>query len=570
MDWVLESAIDTLPDDVLAVILKLAADTPAPAWAVPFPLVASRVSRRWCTLARGCPELWTTICISHRSRSWIWAALFVKRSQSRLLDICINLESYVYETRRHCISDRKRPHHPAYISMDRALAIVGPHVGRWRTIAVRGWDRQLRDFFDFLRSAPGAASRVESAHFCSLDYYGQSLPVLPELPALVGLSNLRFLRANAAWCREAVLRRIGTVQHLDIELQAFSDFDPHHLRQIFGPASNITTLVIREFYPRLVSSWDPIDASTVRSFAVGFSTPFYYDYRYYGGTLGGLETITDAFVMPNLEHLEIIGGFTGVPAEDVHIHVPAEWEAPLFPSLRTLRLEDVGFSRAGLALIQSLSRGITSLELIHTTGNHHLLSMCEQWPTLHTLTVETLEEGEEPDWLAPFLATRAALGENMRILELTLMPPLDDHSLALQPAPVVRWLAGPSPALIDGVSGHGFCMDEVDGRAVDFEHIEDWECRCGCEYRDCDCDSFYERDWYHGWRWDGDLERLLADIAEEFKMAGELVRSKGMWREARKQRRREFKAERVGRQLKVGLRAFKHRPYDLRPDFWVT
>ncbi|KAJ7473953.1 hypothetical protein FB451DRAFT_1558245 [Mycena latifolia] len=569
MDWVPESAVDTLPDDVLAVILKLVSDTPAPAWAVPFPLVASRVSRRWYTLARGCPELWTTIYISHRSRSWIWAALFVKRSQSRLLDICINLESYVYETRPYCISDRKSPHHPAYISMDRALAIVGPHVGRWRTIAVRGWDRQLNDFFDFLRSAPGAASRVESAHFCSLDYR-QSLPLLPELPALVGHSNLRFLRVSTTWCGEAALRRIGAVQHLDLDLGAFIGFDPRQLRQIFGPASSIRTLVIREFYPRLVSSWDPIDASTVRSFAVSCSTPFYYDCGYYGGTLGGLENITDAFVMPNLEHLEIIGGFTGMPAEDVHIHVPAEWEAPLFPSLRTLRLEDVGFSRAGLALIQSLSRGITSLELIHTTGNHHLLSACEQWPTLHTLTVETLEEGEEPDWLAPFLATRAALGENMRILELTLMPPLDDHSLALEPMPIVRWLRdGASPAFIDGVSRHGFCVDEVDGRAVDFEHIEDWACGCGCEWR-YECGTVDERDWYHGWRKDGDLERLLADIAEEFKFAGEFVRTKGMWREARKQRRRVFKAERVGRQLKVGRQAFKHRLYDLRPDFWVA
>ncbi|KAJ7691348.1 hypothetical protein B0H17DRAFT_566364 [Mycena rosella] len=165
MDWIPESTtVDNLPDEVLAAILKLVADMPVPAWnrAAPFPIAAGRVDRRWRALVLGYPEFWTNIRIAHRSRSWIWAALFVKRSQSCLLDISINLQSYMYQPNSACVYKTVQPRGRAYIPMAKALAILGPHVGRWRTIVLRAWENQLCEFFDFLRRAPRVAPRIEN------------------------------------------------------------------------------------------------------------------------------------------------------------------------------------------------------------------------------------------------------------------------------------------------------------------------------------------------------------------------------------------------------------------------
>ncbi|KAJ6505808.1 hypothetical protein C8R47DRAFT_967607, partial [Mycena vitilis] len=63
----LESPIEQLPDEVLAAILKLGADSPIPTRdlrALPFSIAASRVSCRWRAVAINCPELWTTIRLS--------------------------------------------------------------------------------------------------------------------------------------------------------------------------------------------------------------------------------------------------------------------------------------------------------------------------------------------------------------------------------------------------------------------------------------------------------------------------------------------------------------------------
>ncbi|KAJ7891311.1 hypothetical protein B0H14DRAFT_1072474 [Mycena olivaceomarginata] len=157
------TSIEILPDDVLGTILVLVADFPAPAnawdtwnkYSEPFPIAAGRVSRRWRTMTLSYPELWTTIRISRHSFTRKLAALFVKRSGSYPLDISINLECYIYKN--------GRPFVPAFLSLSRVLAIIGPHVGRWRTIALRGWD-QLQELATFLRNSPVPASRLEYAH----------------------------------------------------------------------------------------------------------------------------------------------------------------------------------------------------------------------------------------------------------------------------------------------------------------------------------------------------------------------------------------------------------------------
>ncbi|KAJ7796021.1 hypothetical protein B0H14DRAFT_3552624 [Mycena olivaceomarginata] len=205
-----------------------------------------------------------------------------------------------------------------------------------------------------------------------------------------------------------------TLQALDISFESGNWAAPA-FRRILGGSSLLETLVIRGFYPEIAPVSDPIDAPTIKSLAVSFRVPFYYR-NYYSADTGGFDTFTNAFSLPNLEYLEILGGFTGASEEEHGIIVPEEWEVPLFSHLRTLRLEDVGFGRNGLAFLQCLSRNITSLQLIYTEGNSHLLQQHGNevaWPALRALTVETWDGSPNPRWLGQFLAM-------CPILELTI------------------------------------------------------------------------------------------------------------------------------------------------------
>ncbi|KAJ6605381.1 hypothetical protein DFH09DRAFT_1121295 [Mycena vulgaris] len=209
---------------------------------------------------------------SHILRSWGWVALFVRRSQSRLLDISVDLESYAYQPEGVCVYRKRQHPDPPHIRMGTALAIVGPHVGRWRAIAVRGWAAQLNEFFNFLPGVLGAASRVESAQFSVVDswyIYHDDFPALHELPSLVGIHDLRSLRVNAAWCHSAS-RRIPAVQSLDIDLSGLLDFDPRYLREVFGPGSTLRTLVIRKPFspvsPSMPTPYGCLLSASARSF----------------------------------------------------------------------------------------------------------------------------------------------------------------------------------------------------------------------------------------------------------------------------------------------------------------
>ncbi|KAJ6605377.1 hypothetical protein DFH09DRAFT_203487 [Mycena vulgaris] len=554
MSFLPQSTIDDLPDEVLALILKLVADLPAdPRARLPFPVAAGRVSQRWRNVVLGSPELWTTICISHRSRSWIWVPVFLRRSRAQPLDISINLESYLYRDGTPCF--------PAPIPLSRALTMLGAHIGRWRGVSLRGYLDQGSEFCEYLACSPGAACRLQSVHFSGLGssrWYSD----ISSLSELFGNPSFRSLRVNGSMNLDG-FAGFKALQSLDIDVSMTFNLNSLEFRQMFEPTSTLTTLVLRNFSPRTAPTdpSHPIEAPTIRSFAVSFSASL-YPTNYFPPS-AGFQSLTNMFSLPNLEYLEILGGFT----ENDAIRVPEQWEDALFPHLRTLRLEDVGFSASGLAFIQAFSPGITALELVCTTGNRHLLASRPDaelpWPALGVLTVETLEGVAKLEWLAPFVALRASPGAHTRIAQLTLPPWAPCASLAgdIHPATSVRWLDGaPSAALMDGYPGPGFYVDALDLRAVEFEHVPapiSYCSSCG-DWRDSYC---YLED-----MWEWDPERLEAEFEEEFKVAGELVRAKGMWRELRRGRRRGFKVE---SKAKAG-RSSKRRRCDVREDFCLV
>ncbi|KAJ7763916.1 hypothetical protein B0H14DRAFT_3165534 [Mycena olivaceomarginata] len=498
MNWVPQPAVDNLPDDVLATILKLVANLPVLSSErdPPAPVAASRVSRRWRIVALGSPELWTNIRISHLLGSRRWAATFVKRSLSRPLDISINLESHRDENgwkNPYCIP------HP----LNKVLAI--------RTLALRGWSYEMWEFLEFVRRAPVLPSRLEYTHLSGVEGGRLLLPV----GKLCGSESFSSLR----------------VKGMELELESF--------RRLFGPWSAVTTLIIRNFGRALddnnsIANFAPINCSTIRSFSISFSPSFYHPWPEDYPDYGGFEAVADTFNLPNIEDLEIRGGFTGIPYN--RFKIPEDWETPLFPHLRTLRLEDVEFGHRGLSVIH----------LSTTAENQHLLVQPGAWPALRALTVEA---PEVPEWIAPFVAMRSALGRP--ILDLTL--PLCDRDVARTLAArksrsalaIHLQHSGPSPALRDGVYGPGFYVNECNMRPADF--VQPVRVRTG---------HYCEPGW--GWqslcpecRLEQDKERVEEEIEGDFKLEGEVARSKGTQREARKQRRRAGGAHSASRSSKA-------------------
>ncbi|KAJ7224658.1 hypothetical protein GGX14DRAFT_426455, partial [Mycena pura] len=448
------------------------ADLRIPVPANPTPVAASRINRRWRAVALASPELWTNIRVSHRSRSWHWAALFSYR---------IDKEGYS---------------HPAPIPLSKAIAMLCPHIGRWRTFALRAFFNQLVEFCAIVAQSSVAPSRLESAHLSSVDY-STRLPLAGFSPS----ESFCALRVPLALMPDdpTVSRALRTC-----DLDCGHYFDHRRtpaFRALVGPSSSLTTLVLRNFW--LESIIEPIECWTIQYFALDVSRLAADELEMEGE--GIVQFLTNTFRLPNLEHLELLGWLSGSRTDNRQARAR---EAPLFPHLHTLRLEDMTFSRAS----------VTALQLICTGRNHHLLSQPGAWPNLRALTVET-KGGDPTRWLVPFMATRAA--SSTPISDITLPVWLEYVSPTLvsmaAPAPTIHWqTSGPSHALMDGVYGPGF-YDDFDMRPVDFEHVTRRGRRL-CSY--CGGDCRFDVLWIQELA----MERLEEEIEFNFKTAGAVAR----------------------------------------------
>ncbi|KAJ7159759.1 hypothetical protein C8R46DRAFT_1287365 [Mycena filopes] len=551
-----------LPNEVLATIFKFAADLPPFAFdrMLPFPVVAGRISCQWRTVALGYPELWTTIRIFDNSRSCHWAALFTQRSKNYPLDISINVQS----------SD----------DVSCALAIVGPHIARWRTLAFRGWTHRLTELEDFVLQSPLAPSRLEALHLDEviLAAAGVSDSELASVAktrvtaswynewkfSLDGFfvgGHLQSLRVAADVMQPSTLVSFSGLHSLDIDCR--DSYWPG-LRQLLGASSAVlTTLVLRGFGLRGVGSPDehPTIAGSIRLLSIRFARAFWW-YKPDPRHKCDLESLTSRFSFSNLESLEIVDGFSGADDEEKNLRVPEPWEAPLFgPHLRNLRLESVGFSRRGLALIESFSPDITHLELIHITRNAPLVahnSRRNVWPALRALTVEATGI-LGPKWIAAFLVVRA-VNLQRRITELRLSPwkcGIVLNTVPPESRPALYWQrSGPSAGLTEAVfsTGTKFYLDYDSMRVVDFE--DQWDVKGAW-------DAWTHRTLYP-WTPEDDLNRLEEEIQERLRMHGTLVR----WKD-RPRALKRYEVRRLAQEHKPKVKT-RRRRCDLREDFCVV
>ncbi|KAK7007811.1 F-box domain-containing protein [Favolaschia claudopus] len=397
------STIESLPDELLAAILKIVADSPIPMIrrTPPFPITLS--------------TLWTTIRLSHRSRSWKWAALFVERSRSRLLDISINLEAYTITNKA------KRYGYDSPIRIEKALTLA------------------LDELVSYMLQS------LESIHVSVIDEY-HDFDVSQSLVEALAGSCIRALRINT---RSGIPNMSGlpTLQSLDIALHT-----------ILGASSPLKTLVIRDFFASHSYPFTEFfDACNITILAIRFTESIFTDHSGLNTTYElQFHLFSRAFSLPNLEHLELTHAFAGSAAESRIIRVPEDWEPALFPTLRTLRLVDLRFSPKNLAFIQSFSQGITTLELIYTSANKHLDG---GWPALSSFAVE-------------------GYGSSTRLRglsTLTVSPPLLNIVRPIASASKIklRILAdGPSPSLADSPHPSSFYYDDDYLDIQDFEYTE--------------------------------------------------------------------------------------------------
>ncbi|KAJ7821682.1 hypothetical protein B0H14DRAFT_2599053 [Mycena olivaceomarginata] len=430
---------------------------------------------------------------------------------------------------------------PRALRFRKALSVVGPHIRRWRTLALRGWRHQVHQLYKFLSHSPGA-SQLQSVHISLVDvhsYYSNPTPQPSVLPwQLFRSTSLRSLRVNGMRLDLSDSTAFRTLRSLDISFETGNWAAPA-FRRILGGSSLLETLVIRGFYPEIAPVGDPLDVPTIKSLAVSFKVPFYYR-NYYSADTGGFDTFTNAFSLPNLEYLEILGGFTGASEEEHGIIVPEEWE---MLALVATAWHSFNVSAATSPPCSSSIPG----------GNSHLLQQRGDevaWPALRALTVETRDGSPNPRWLGQFLAVRP-------ILELTIPRWPSGVTLPAKSPPKLRWLnEGPSPALMDGADfGSKFYIDDYDMRPRDFVELEVPEPDWLEDYLYYD-EPWEWRMWQVDWMMADIYEQLDAELAQVFGDSVELLRAKGLCRELRKQRRKDSKVrrERTRRQKSVRQR----------------
>ncbi|KAK7007831.1 hypothetical protein R3P38DRAFT_2644479 [Favolaschia claudopus] len=537
--------LSTLPSNILLKILNLVADSPIPVWhrVPPFPIQLSRINGRIRDLALASPELWTTIRLSHRTHFWKWAPLFLERSQTELLDISVNLEAYMSVRRpaegppwSHCSFSgyygitsysALRP-----LPFAKAVELIGPHIERWRSLALRCTLRQLEELCSYIKDSALSAVNLEVLHISVIEEeYCVNNPI-PSLAELLAGSVVRSLRIDS----DLELQRLSgfrALSHLDLV------YSPQHsiaLRSILGPASPLRSLVIRGLSSQQGAYFGaPFNACNLTTLAVSFRD---YDFG----------ILTQTFNLPNLEHLELIHAFGGADLESESLTLPEEWEAPVFPRLRTLRLVELELSSTNLAIIQSFSRTVTELQLIRVSAAHHILHPLRRdcgWPALLSLAIETHYRDPYAEWLIPFLSVRASTPDR-KILKLTVSPHLQsdtltsacsDCNIELRPL-----LHGSSPSLYHNSQRNCFFYDEDDLLNLDFEWTE--------SHRRAPVDDDRELEGEYPFPLHADIlayeinlgydeEDKDGFIAEAFKHDREWRTMKGALREAKREMRRE-------------------------------
>ncbi|KAJ7777682.1 hypothetical protein DFH07DRAFT_797527 [Mycena maculata] len=327
--YLLDTPIERSPDEVLALIFKVAADMPLGRREQSVPLTVSAVSRRWRTVALSSPELWTTIHVSHR-RSTDHATLFLKRSTPLLFRMTVNTQS------------RGKAVEAAEI-----LELFVRHIQRCSALALCLTDEELRWWNTALQHTTSHTLRVLSLTIHS--HPPEELYGPPESPFIFAtifprVSSIRLALAPTMLQHEPLdSLRLTT-------LNVRCTWDGGYLRHMCRHSPALDTLVLRE-YSASVFEGAPVACMPTLTHLV---------LEYKDAALAeGLSSLALSLELPNLVRLEVKGSRT-----------PYAWykiralDHQTFPELRFLHLHDVCLGGAlDLNILHTLGAKITHLRL---------------------------------------------------------------------------------------------------------------------------------------------------------------------------------------------------------------
>ncbi|KAJ7601851.1 hypothetical protein DFH06DRAFT_1399910 [Mycena polygramma] len=327
--------VERPPDEVLALIFKMAADRPLWRGESPLPLTISRVSERWRAVALSSPEIWTTIRISSR-RPIDEANLFLERSSPLRFRLSVNTEH------------RTRP-----IDLKSLLDVLRPHMQRCAALALCLSDEDMCTWTTVF----GSEDTLHTLQSLSMTIHSYA----PD--ELWGPPHSMFLLINPCTALRSLRLSSGPTMHLQNQLHALQlttldvrcTWDGAFVRHVCRHSLVLETLVLRDYSASVFDNAAPACLPSLTSLVLEYRDAMLAE---------GLINLALFLDLPNLSHLTIKG--SGIPDAG---HSLRHWCPRALPRLQELHLDSIVFQRSiDISVLQSLSAVITHLQLINVHG----------------------------------------------------------------------------------------------------------------------------------------------------------------------------------------------------------
>ncbi|KAJ7311686.1 hypothetical protein DFH08DRAFT_943728 [Mycena albidolilacea] len=318
------------PDEVLALIFRLAAETPLAPGEDEASWVISSVNQRWRAIALSGPELWTTVRISRR-HSLGGTQLFLARSTPLPFRLSINTEVTG----------------PRPLDAARILEMLLPHIRRCSALALCVSADDLCKWSSVLRRNHLHSVRTLSItiHSSAPDELWGPPESLFDFTALC--TSVRSLRLGPAMKFQHQLRPLRLTK-LDVRCT----WDGAFIRHICSHSQVLESLVLRDYSASVFDgAAGPTSLPSLTSLAL--------EYRD-AALAEGLINLALFLDTPNLAHLTIEGS-----ASPGAGHSLRPWTARRFPRLTVLSVQNVAFCRPiDISVLAGLSANITHLRLL--------------------------------------------------------------------------------------------------------------------------------------------------------------------------------------------------------------
>ena len=384
---VMAKCIESLPNELLAHIFTLGANTPYDE--KPFAVLVSSVGRRWRDIAISTPSVWSNLVFTtvvHRDRRL--AALWLSRSGAHPLDITIDKMG----------------------AKEHIMDIIIPYISRWRRLVVKAWDRDdIEVVLSPLRTA--SAPLLQHVAFCCLeDEVKESWPS-HERCLTIDTPVLRSVRLRGL-CLECGPPQIGLTS---IQLDSHEIFFTHREIYDFLSASpGLTTLMLRLLRVELPGDTNlpVIELSSLRSLAMNFrhcELSFVYLFA--------------CFSTPALDCLELIH-MNRIQTDEFNTYCSRHSLSPQYPNLQKLKL----FSCGGLVnssdgtsedhMMEDFLAFFPTITSLYRMESKTKLATPPHFPYLKYITFSSTA-WNETEWLYDEIEARRGIGQQVLHVRLS-------------------------------------------------------------------------------------------------------------------------------------------------------